>query len=196
MNNLSVNEHKSESYAPRTYHNASQGCTLAVAVDFNTAGERLTHKAAKDKIVQIAWGTDVITTARKLYSLLKKYDCHVVNVAGNGIYTLVKKGVDQKTANKFVYDVLKLVNTHWPITKVVSGGQTGMDMAGLVTGLALGIETEAMYPKGFLMRLVDGKDTYMWKLDMQQAEMEICSKWAYRIYRSVQKVLDRGDELV
>jgi hypothetical protein len=161
MNTLTVNEHKSQSYAPRTYHNAAQGCTLAIAVDFNTAGERLTHKAAKGKIVQqefniIFW--DEAIPARKLYSMLKKYDCHTVNIAGNSIYTLQKKGVTQKEANQYVYDILKLVNTHWPITKVVSGGQTGMDMAGLVAGVALGLETEATYPKGFLMRLVDGTD--------------------------------------
>lgn len=42
----------------------------------------------------------------------------------------------------------------------------------------------------------EGKDPYTWKLDMQQAEMEICAKWVYRIYRSVQRVLDRGDSLV
>lgn len=125
MRELIVKEHTSSSYAPRTYHNASQGVTLAVAVDFNTAGEKLTHKAAKGKIVQIPWRMDSVLAARQLYSLLKKHDCHAVNVAGNGIYTLQKKGVTQEMANQFIYDVLKLVNTHWPIAQVVSGGQTG-----------------------------------------------------------------------
>lgn len=161
MRELIVSEHTSSSYAPRTYHNASQGCTLAVAVDFNTAGEKLTHKAAKDKIVQIPWGEDCVIAARKLYSLLKKHDCHVVNVAGNGIYTLQKKGVTQEMANQFVYEVLKLVNTHWSITKVVSGGQTGMDIAGLTAGCALDIETIGTWPKGLIMRFEDGKDVSM-----------------------------------
>lgn len=158
MRELIVNEHTSASYAPRTYHNASQGCTLAIAVDFNTAGEKLTHKAAKGKIVQVAWGGTVRDAAAGLYVLLKKHDCHVVNVAGNGIYTLQKKGVTQEMTNQFVYEVLKLVNTHWPITKIVSGGQTGMDIAGLVAGCALGIETIGTWPKGLIMRFEDGKD--------------------------------------
>ena len=96
-----------------------------------------------------------------MYSILKKNDCHVVNVAGNGIYTLQKKGVTQEMANQFVYDVLKLVSTHWSITKVVSGGQTGMDIAGLVAGCALDIETIGTWPKGFKMRFEDGKDVSM-----------------------------------
>lgn len=50
---LHIAQHKSSSYAPRTYANASQGVTLAVAVDFNTAGERLTTKAADGKILHV-----------------------------------------------------------------------------------------------------------------------------------------------
>lgn len=156
--NLVCNEHKSASYAPRTYHNASQGVTLAVAVDFTTAGEKLTHKAACGKIVQIDWVTDYVVAARALYSALKKHDCRVVNVAGNGIYTLQKHGVTQAQANQYVYNILKLVNEHWPITQVVSGGQTGMDIAGLVAGVALGVESIGTWPKGYKMRFEDGKD--------------------------------------
>lgn len=175
MNKLILKEHTSASYAPRTYHNASQGVTLAIAVDFTTAGERLTHKASKGKIVQqefnvIFW--DEVIPARKLYSMLKKYDCHTVNVAGNGIYTLQKKQVTQKEANQYVYDILKLVSTHWPITKVVSGGQTGMDVAGLVAGVALGIEVIGTWPKGYLMRFEDGRDVSMTQEEIKKIIFE------------------------
>lgn len=158
---LIVKEHKSASYAPRTYHNASQGVTLAIAVDFTTAGEKLTHKAANGKIVQYHIETDWIEIARGLYSALKKDECHVVNVAGNGIYTLQKHGITQAQANQYVYNILKLVNEHWTITQVVSGGQTGMDIAGLVAGVALGIESIGTWPKGYKMRFEDGKDVDM-----------------------------------
>lgn len=163
MEKLILVEHKSESYAPRTYHNASQGVTLAIATDFTTAGEKLTHKAAKDKIVQIDYFNtlDKLYPARVLYSALKKHNCHVLNVAGNGIYTLQKKGVTQEDVNQYVFDILILVHHHWPITKLVSGGQTGMDIAGLVAGCALDIETVGTWPKGFKMRFEDGKDVNM-----------------------------------
>lgn len=41
------------------------------------------------------------------------------------------------------------------------GGQTGMDIAGLVAGCALGIETIGTWPKGLIMRFEDGKDVSM-----------------------------------
>lgn len=163
MKELICIEHKSESYAPRTYHNASQGVTLAIAADFTTAGEKLTHKAAKGKIVQIDYFNtlDKLHPARALYSALKKHNSHVVNIAGNGIYTLQKKGVTQGDVNEYVFDILILVHHHWPIEKVVSGGQTGLDLAGLVAGVALDIETVGTWPKGFKMRFEDGKDVSM-----------------------------------
>ena len=46
---------------------------------------------------------------------------------------------DQKRADQFVYDTLKLVHEKLPISKVVSGGQTGMDEAGIKAATALGI---------------------------------------------------------
>lgn len=163
MKELICIEHKSESYAPRTYHNASQGVTLAIAIDFTTAGERLTHKAAKGKIVQIDYFNtlDKLYPARAVYSLLKKNNCRVLNIAGNGIYTLQKKGVTQEQANQHVFDIVSLVHHHWPIGRIVSGGQTGVDLAGLVAGCALDIETIGTWPKGFKMRFEDGKDVNM-----------------------------------
>lgn len=131
-----------------------------MAVDFTTAGERLTHKAANGKILQIDYFNrlDKLYPARALYSMLKKNDCHIVNVAGNGIYTLQKKSVSQQDINQYIYDILKKVSEHWPITKIVSGGQTGTDLAGLVAGVALGIETIGTLPKGYKMRFEDGRD--------------------------------------
>ena len=101
--------------------------------------------------------------------MLKKYDCKTLNVAGNGIYTLIKKGVDQETINQYVYDILSLVHKHWPLDKIVSGRQTGVDSAGLVTGCALDIETIGTWPKGFLIRNVEGKDIYTNPLDIKKA---------------------------
>lgn len=157
---INLLEHKSSSYAPRTYHNAAQGVTLAYTVDHSTAGEKLTQKAAGDKIVKVeALHTfDHLQPARSLYAMLKKHDCHVVNVAGNGIYTFVKHGLGQRNVNQAIYDILYTVNQHWPITHIVSGGQTGADLAGLVAAAHLDIECTGTWPKGFKMRFEDGFD--------------------------------------
>lgn len=168
MSNLILLEHKSASYGPRTYHNASQGVTLAVAVDFNTAGERLTHKAAGDKIIQIKYGEDHVEAARKLYKLIRKWDCPIVNIAGNGIYTYAKRGVKQEDVNVYILSILGLVHKHLPILRIVSGGQTGADLAGLVAGVKLGIETIGTWPKGFKMRFEDGVDVDMDEHDIRR----------------------------
>lgn len=174
MSLIELNEHKSSSYAPRTYHNAAQGVTLAIAIDFNTAGEKLTHKASNGKIVQAHYDDDWKDTARKLYTKLKKENCHVVNVAGNGIYTLQKYSITQDDINLHIYKILNIVNQHWKIDKVVSGGQTGADIAGLVAAYTIGIEAEGTWPKGYKMRWEDGKDVDM-DLDFIKTYIEVSS---------------------
>lgn len=170
-------EHKSSSYAPRTYHNAYQGVTLAIAVDFTTAGEKLTTKAAGDKIVHLDarnFATSWLPAARKLYKLLVDNDCRVVNVAGNGIYTYAKHGITQVTVNDMVRQVLHQIDTHWPLEKVVSGGQSGADLAGLVAAAKIGIPCVGTWPNGFKMRFEDGVD----RNHTREQIMEIINRYA------------------
>lgn len=176
---LIIKEHKSASYSPRTYHNASVAdITMALAVDHNTAGEKCTQKAAGDKIVKLYSGEGIgnIELARQLYFAMKKLDAHSVNVAGNGIYTWSKRGFDQQDVNQAVHYILSLVHQHWPITKIVCGGQTGTDLAGAIAAYKLGIDCEMTLPKGFKMRFEDGKDVdtseeFVRKLVVDYAEM-------------------------
>ena len=158
---INIREHKSASYAPRTYHNASQGVTLAIAVDFNTAGEKLTTKAAGEKIVHFdAWNysTQFIPKCRELYKMLKDNDCRVINVAGNGIYTYAKKGFTQQGVNHMVEAILKQIHEYWKLDHVVSGGQSGADLAGLIAAARLDIDCTGTWPKGYKMRFEDGID--------------------------------------
>lgn len=161
FDHLKIVEHKSSSYGPRTYHNAAVAdLTIAFAVDFTTAGERLTKKAAGEKLVEISFAenTSVINDARKIWRRVDEIDVQAVNVAGNGIYTFHKHGFRQEWLNSYIYEVLKLVCAHSGINKIVSGGQTGADLAGGVAGAALGIETIMMLPKGFKQRHENGVD--------------------------------------
>lgn len=158
---INIREHKSSRYAPRTYHNASQGITLALAVDFSTAGEKLTTKAANGKIVHLDarnFANSWLPAARKLYKMLRDNDCRIVNVAGNGIYTFAKHGYTQVTVNDMVRQVLHQVDQHWKLDSVVSGGQTGADLAGLIAAAKIGIPCIGMWPSGFKMRFENGVD--------------------------------------
>lgn len=173
---INILEHNSSSYAPRTYHNAAQGVTLAYAVDHSTAGEKLTQKAAGEKIVMVDANHtfDHLQPARALFKKLREHDCHVVNVAGNGIYTFAKHGLGQVDVNQSIYDILLTVNRHWPIHHVVSGGQSGADLAGLIAAAHLGIECTGTWPKGYKMRFEDGVDVY----HTPEQIMEIINKYA------------------
>lgn len=156
---LQLLEHVSSDYAPRTGENArGADVTVAFAVDFTTAGERLTHRVSKPRYVGIDYGSNVEEAARALCEFLRKCNGRSLNVAGNGIYTLTKSGVTQAQANQWVYDVLSRVHAIIPLQAIRSGGQTGIDVAGLVAALALGIPATGLWPKGFRQRLANQKD--------------------------------------
>lgn len=162
---ITLVEHKSSSYAPRTYVNAAAGdVTLVVAVDHTTAGEKCTRKAVGDDYKLFAITPrerDKLSCSRLLFAKLRKLNAKVLNIAGNGISTFAKHGATQQAVNQYVYDLLKPVAEHWKLEKIVSGGQTGTDMAGAVAAAALGIPAVLTFPKGFKQRFEDGVDVLM-----------------------------------
>lgn len=115
MANLRIVEHSSPKYTPRTYLNAnSADLTAAFAVDFTTAGEKCTHKAAGEAYAAFPIQIVPIDTARRLYRCCKLMNVKVLNIAGNGIYTLSFNGWSQEEINQYIYDVLKPVHKHSP----------------------------------------------------------------------------------
>lgn len=167
---LTVKEHASSRYAARTHQNADEGdVTIAFAVDFTTAGERLTKTAAGPKYRAAALSDEPVQAARVLFSALRAVNGACLNVAGNGIHTLSKSGWSQAKVDAYVFSVIAQVHQHWPIGRIVSGGQTGVDLAGAVAGAALGIETCVTMPKGFLQRYADG-------VDRSHSELEVLAQ--------------------
>jgi hypothetical protein len=152
-------EHKATSYAPRTYVNASSAhLTIAIASDFGTAGERLTKKAAGSKYMHMDINQPAIENARRLYSVMKYGGHKTLNIAGNGIYTLDKFGFSQEQVNLYVYEILSLIHTHIHLDKVVSGMQSGVDLAGAVSAKVLDIPFVGTMPRGYKQRWEDGID--------------------------------------
>lgn len=167
---VTVQEHKSDSYAPRTYFNATSGdVTVAFAVDLSTAGEKLTHKAAGEKYIGflLEESTDSLEVARQLFKFMRHKQAKTLNIAGNGIYTLSKHGCDQHHINQFVLDVVSKVHEHWPIEKIYTGGQTGVDLAGAVVAQYLGIEALITLPKGYKQRFENSQDITQTREDIE-----------------------------
>lgn len=166
-----VQEHTSKKYPPRTYFNASSGdVTLALAVDLNTAGEQLTKRAAGEKYIgfKLDENTQAIDVARALYKFMKQRNAKTLNIAGNGIYTLSQHGCDQAHINGFLCDVLEKVHQYWPIQKIFTGGQTGVDLAGAVVAKYLDIDALITLPNGYIQRFEDHKDVEQTREKVEQ----------------------------
>lgn len=149
-------------YRPRTLYNAqSSDLTLAFAADFSTAGELLTKKAAgPNKYVAINLLTDSVDAAvARIYNQVVMSNASVLNIAGNGIYTLSEFGISQYKANQYVFEVLSRLHEKSPISMIKSGGQTGIDIAGLVAGAVIGVPVKGTLPPNFVQRHQDKKDT-------------------------------------
>lgn len=150
---LQLFEHQSSSYAPRTYENAKLAdLTVAIAADLTTAGERCTMNAAGNAYVSVMYIWDVERAVRHIVRGMRVHKAANLNIAGNGIYTLKKHKITQEDANVKVYEILKGVHAICPIESIRSGGQTGIDIAGLVAGCALGIPSKGVFPRNYRQR--------------------------------------------
>ncbi len=166
-----VQEHMMTGYQERTKFNAESGdVTFALAMDLNTAGERLTKRLAGDRYFgyQLTEDSSPLDVARGLFKFMKQNNAKTINVAGNGIYTLTDKGYDQPAINAFVCDVLEIINRYAPIERIYSGGQTGVDLAGAVAAKYLGIPALITLPKGYMQRFEDNQDILQTKESVER----------------------------
>lgn len=160
MDFLTVTQNHNGSYFTRTKANANKSdLTCAVAIDFTTKGELLTKQEAGNRYIGLNLNTPSIDCARKLYQALVQHNAKSLNLAGNGMFTLSKHKISQRRVNLWVYDMLSLIKAHYPIQiQLMSGGQTGVDIAAAVAGPLLNIETEINFPLGYKQRLPSGLD--------------------------------------
>lgn len=151
------------SYPSRTRENADwSDITIALAQDFNTAGEKLTKRVAGNKYVSgdlSAESNDASEIAESLYNQIKsrgKTDNLKINIAGNGIYSMKQ---NQSYYNDLVTQILKnLLDRGIIISEIRSGGQTGIDEAGIIAAQRLGIPNEVHSTANFMFRDKSGKD--------------------------------------
>lgn len=171
------NQSSSENYNERTNINANADVTIAFAMDFTTAGERVTKKYVENNnklyipidmknlkgvtVEEIA--NKIVNDINKKYNSLFKRDISI-NIAGNGIYTFEKYNINQNRIDSFIYNVLRnVVNNpklNVKVNLIRSGGQTGADESGAKAGKQLGIKTIVLAPKGYRFRRSDNKDVF------------------------------------
>lgn len=162
-----LKEHSQYSYQPRTKFNADNSdLTIAFTVDQFTAGERLTRKLATEmKYMHINLHTvSPACAARDIHNRIAsqfKGACNIINIAGNGVYTLTRHKWMQGDANQYLFDTFSVLKDKWgnmPVKGFRSGGQTGVDIAAAVMAYALGADAVITFPKSYRQRGVDGQD--------------------------------------
>ena len=168
-------ESPSSYYKDRTRENANKAdITIALAVDFTTAGERLTRSVAGDAYLSAAIDAAQlrenpaqagrITSGELALQILAREGLRkdggiVINIAGNGQYTLSQRGVSQAAADEYVTALVAgLMKNGVTIRGIRSGGQTGMDEAGIKAAVANSIPAEVLAPRGWKYRGEDGRD--------------------------------------
>lgn len=174
-NNIDFQEDQTPGYRERTVKNASADVTIALAVDFTSAGERLTKSSVQSqhkKYVPVDANNIEVTSERieflvkQINSINKQQDAFsdngiTLNIAGNGIYTMKGK-YTQEQVDEFTYQLLKGVvespNLKYTISSVRSGGQTGFDEAGIKAAERLGLKTIILAPQGWKFRNINGQD--------------------------------------
>lgn len=167
---MEILEDTSPNYANRTKFNIlNSDVTIAFAVNFYSTGEVLTKKICVDlkkPIIHIPILTLTPKEASELIVIeLNKIKLVLpfitINIAGNGIYTLNNK-FKQKEIDDYVFETLQFVTENptfkFKINLIRSGGQTGVDEAGIKAGLKLNIKSIAKLPLGFKYRGINGLD--------------------------------------
>jgi len=84
----------------------------------------------------------------------------IVNIAGNGMYSLQKYGFTQEKLDKFIYTFLSklFIKSSNNITLVRSGGQTGVDESGIKAALKLDKEALVLAPNKWMYRDLNNID--------------------------------------
>jgi hypothetical protein len=150
-------------YPDRTYKNASADYTIAIATNFDSAGEILTRKAVREQKGEVSYipiqlgeylfimDNEIKRVVSRINGLPNKGTS--VNIAGNSLKTFAAKfpGITQQQVDEFVKDTLYRIYTHPDLIYKPSllrcGGQSGVDEAGAKAGLALQIKTLIYGPK-------------------------------------------------
>lgn len=164
-----IMEDSARNYAHRTWANAAwSDITLALATDFSSPGEITTRRAAGDKYLryQLTRNLKRLTTfnqegkkaARKIARTIREHTCYKedgirLNIAGNGLVTLLKSGVDTRTVAAFIGIIFSACKEEGvKILEVRSGGQSGVDEAGIIAAQRNKMQCSILAPKGFRWR--------------------------------------------
>ena len=77
---------------------------------------------------------------------------NVINIVGNDIAELSKQGYTQADIDKYIYNILSEIVKQFPISKIISNGQTGVAEASIKAAKKLGIPVKIRAFSGYQLR--------------------------------------------
>lgn len=174
-------EDSKRNYTHRTVVNARwSDITLAFAVDMDSPGEITTKEAAGERYAGYRLPDEYGSVcsdsekmiADEIVSLVKAHShCHKgglkLNIAGNSQITLDRYGITTEQIRSLIRIVLKsLMQDGVSFSEIRSGGQTGVDEAGIKAAQDCGIKCSILAPKGFRMHYeagveLEGRDRFV-----------------------------------
>jgi len=166
-------EDTKRNYGHRTWANAEwSDITLAVASDMSSPGEKTTKTAAGPRYVGYQLPSDFAATIqypnprrRMADNVIEEIMKHPhfrkdglrLNIAGNSQISLDRAGITTDQVRSLLRTVLDgLRNKGVSFAEIRSGGQTGVDEAGIKAAQDLGIRCSILAPKGFRMHYKEG----------------------------------------
>lgn len=169
-----IMEDDSVSYQSRTVKNAQwSDVTLAFAVNPDSQGEIETREAAGSKFLGVKLSGDIndpvfmSDTAEYVVSQIKAREDFpslnrkgiLLNVAGNRLSVLKRNNMDQNSIDKLVEHVLRAVaESGIIIEEIRTGGQSGVDEAGIHAAQSMGRTCSILCPKGFRFSDSNGEE--------------------------------------
>ena len=193
-----IMEDSARNYGHRTWANAAwSDITLALATDFSSPGEITTRRAAGDKYLryQLTRNLKSLTTfgqegrkaARQIARMIREHTCYKedgirLNIAGNGLVTLLKSGVDTRTVAAFIGLIFSACKEEGvKILEVRSGGQSGVDEAGIIAAQRAQMQCSILAPKGFRWRdkkgdEKEGKTAFVNRFKEEHIDLEAWDK--------------------
>ena len=182
-------------YAHRTRVNAEwSDITLALAVDFDSPGEVTTRKAAGEKYIGYPLPASpddyfypgIRRSEAAAEEIARKILAHPayrqegvrLNIAGNGEVTLRQHGLYSALVTGFICDVFRTFQQFGGrILEVRSGGQSGVDKAGVIAAQREKIPCSILAPKGFRWRdeagnECEGREPFIKRFQMDYVDYE------------------------
>ncbi len=164
---------KQTGYPSRTKRNAQADLTIAIAINYESGGEIATKKFVTDngkRYHKVPWNelhtpSEMKRLVNETIDLINKYKPEEINIAGNGLDTFAKNGIEQSDVDEIVHEFLEKVLKNPKLTYrprlVRSGGQSGVDEAGVKAAVKIGYDAEIHAPADWLYKDKHGQTPKM-----------------------------------